>query len=510
MKTRLLCSEMLLAGLLPVSVFAAAPQITPSTSFQQSAVNLDQTNVFAVSATGDAPLSYQWRFENTDLPNETNRSLTIRNAQPAHEGYYAVVITNAFGAITSSPTPLHVVPRQTDFIKDNFTNSARQRLPYFYLLPAGYDPARKYPLYCWFHGRPGDETGITAPGDGFPAYGSFAALKALASFGQQATDPVIFVWPARRAGDAYVGWTDDYLRLVLEFLDRLLVRFSIDTNRIYVAGGSEGMHAAWDLLAMRPGFFAGAHMAAGYAGSYSAAAIKNTPMWICCASDDTIVTADRTRAAVTALRNVGGNPIFTEYRTGEHMGAIGIPMMTPVVNEWLLSQRRGQDSTNQPLLTVTNRDQSGVWRTANTSLALAGLANALGETVTNVWWTNYAKSAKGPATGSNTWAITAVPLLLNRTNIITVVGTTTSWASAYGGNTTFNTAVRVACYSITATLAWRGTNAVLNWTGGGPPYSVQRATDLVVGDWQTYVAEATPPLDLPPDGGTAFYRIGGK
>ena len=73
----------------------------------QSAV-AGQTVTFAVTATGSAPLSYQWWFNTESISAATNSSYTLTNVQPAHSGDYRVVITNALGAITSAPAALTV------------------------------------------------------------------------------------------------------------------------------------------------------------------------------------------------------------------------------------------------------------------------------------------------------------------------------------------------------------------------------------------------------------------
>ena len=52
---------------------------------------------FAVTATGTAPLFYQWRFNGTNLPGATNNPITITNAQAANVGLYSVVVSNAAG-----------------------------------------------------------------------------------------------------------------------------------------------------------------------------------------------------------------------------------------------------------------------------------------------------------------------------------------------------------------------------------------------------------------------------
>jgi polygalacturonase len=64
---------------------------------------------FAVGASGSAPLSYQWWFNLTNSgAGGTNASLTVSNAQPADAGGYRVIVTNAYGAATSSVAVLTV------------------------------------------------------------------------------------------------------------------------------------------------------------------------------------------------------------------------------------------------------------------------------------------------------------------------------------------------------------------------------------------------------------------
>jgi dipeptidyl aminopeptidase/acylaminoacyl peptidase len=146
------------------------------------------------------------------LPGKTGPSLLISPALPGDEGDYTVVATDAFGAITNDPPArLFVVPTN-QFVKANATNELGLRLPYFYELPVSYDPARRYPLVCYFHGSPNDE-------NSWPTYlKSYALFHTLSSFRGQATDPTIVVWPTRRAGDNS-SWTDQYVRQVTNLLD---------------------------------------------------------------------------------------------------------------------------------------------------------------------------------------------------------------------------------------------------------------------------------------------------
>ena len=76
----------------------------------------DFTNVvgfnanFAVTATGTAPLRYQWYFNSTPLGTGTNATLSFAITSTNDAGNYFVIVTNLFGAVTSSVATLTVVP----------------------------------------------------------------------------------------------------------------------------------------------------------------------------------------------------------------------------------------------------------------------------------------------------------------------------------------------------------------------------------------------------------------
>ena len=56
---------------------------------------------FSVTATGDAPMKYQWRKNGTPLAGATNTAYGISSVSSSDAGSYTVVITNAFGSATS-------------------------------------------------------------------------------------------------------------------------------------------------------------------------------------------------------------------------------------------------------------------------------------------------------------------------------------------------------------------------------------------------------------------------
>ncbi|HWX18666.1 MAG TPA: immunoglobulin domain-containing protein, partial [Candidatus Binatia bacterium] len=72
------------------------------------AVLVGSNATFAVSATGTAPLAYQWWFNGTNGLPATTALLTITNALFTNIGGYSVVVTNNYARVTSAVANLSV------------------------------------------------------------------------------------------------------------------------------------------------------------------------------------------------------------------------------------------------------------------------------------------------------------------------------------------------------------------------------------------------------------------
>jgi hypothetical protein len=103
-------TAVLLVGLPPTIVIQPTNQTVMS----------GDTAVLSVTASGSNPLSYQWRFNGTNLAGATNTTLILTNVQFSQSGNYAVLVTNAFGSILSSNAALTV--QAPPFITSQPTN----------------------------------------------------------------------------------------------------------------------------------------------------------------------------------------------------------------------------------------------------------------------------------------------------------------------------------------------------------------------------------------------------
>src|SRR5205814_6620330 len=68
---------------------------------QSLAVLAGQDASFSVVVSGTPPFSYQWRFNDADIPGATNDSYTLNAVTPSASGLYSVLVTNASGRTLS-------------------------------------------------------------------------------------------------------------------------------------------------------------------------------------------------------------------------------------------------------------------------------------------------------------------------------------------------------------------------------------------------------------------------
>jgi hypothetical protein len=112
----------------------------------------------------------------------------------------------------------------------------------------------------------------------------------------------------------------------------------------------------------------------------------------------------------------------------------------------------------------------------------------------------------GPA-----WLTVATDGTLSGTPALADIGAnvfTVSLADTNGWSSTATMTIAVVPLPSIA-ISTQGTNMVLSWRGGQPPYSVQMATGLASPVWQTIAGPMTnTTLLVTPTNTAAFYRVG--
>jgi hypothetical protein len=84
-----------------------------TTQPKDASVSLGANLTIQVFASGIAPLSYQWHFNDAEIAREIKRTLILTNIQVVSAGGYSVVVTDSSGSVTSLVARLDVDPTFT-------------------------------------------------------------------------------------------------------------------------------------------------------------------------------------------------------------------------------------------------------------------------------------------------------------------------------------------------------------------------------------------------------------
>jgi predicted peptidase len=228
------------------------------------------------------------------------------------------------------------------FLARSSHSPAGETIQYRLFVPPGYDAAKKYPIVLWLHGANGRGSDNLRQISG----GNFLGTHVWITPEIQAKDPVFVLAPQ---AESTKTWSRPHvntgvpvsLRLALEVLDAVEKEYSIDRDREYVAGQSMGGEGVWAVLATARGRFAAAIALCSDGFDDQVAPDSKVPVWIFQGDADPIVSVERVRGWVAALRKAGGSPKYTEVPGVGH-NVWETAFANPDAATWLLSQRRAK------------------------------------------------------------------------------------------------------------------------------------------------------------------------
>jgi predicted peptidase len=216
-------------------------------------------------------------------------------------------------------------------------------LSYRLLKPKDYDAQQKYPLVLFLHGagERGADNEVQLK----------HCVRVFAKDENRAKYPCFVAVPQcpDKAKWTNVDWNKDAhtqpaqpaepMRLALEMTAALQKEFSLDPQRLYVAGLSMGGFGAWDVIARFPDKFAAAVPICGGGDEKTAPLIAQIPIWAFHGAKDPVVKPARTRNMIEAIKKAGGAPKFTEYPDAGH-DSWTQAFNDPALLEWMFAQKK--------------------------------------------------------------------------------------------------------------------------------------------------------------------------
>ena len=236
----------------------------------------------------------------------------------------ALLLEPAITAWTNRPRPGLQVHQQYMLKHADYPN-AEVPIDYLLYLPPDYDASKRWPLVVFLHGsgeRGEDLEQVQRIG-----------LPRLVERDKDRHWGFVLLSPQCPKDS---NWNPQW---IVELVDHVSSRLSIDRDRIYLTGYSMGGFGTWATACHEPDRFAAIAPLSGGGDVQQAQRLKALPIWAFHGDKDNVVPIASSQAMVDAVRKCGGNVAFTVYPGAGH----GICDMTYGDNQfldWLLAQRR--------------------------------------------------------------------------------------------------------------------------------------------------------------------------
>jgi predicted esterase len=282
---------------------------------------------------------------------------------------------------------------------------------YRIFVPPNYDSSIAYPVVVWLHGLGAEGNNNTAQ-----LTGDKAGVLSFVQGENRYKYPCIIVAPQRPGAknNTSTQWYAHYKDHIFAILHDVACLYTIDTNRLYIAGVSWGAMGAWAFLTNNSPsdtyHWAAGIAIAGNGGQSSASSKAGTlagfPLWAFHANNDATVnifSSNGTDVMIDKIRQAGGSPFYTRYNTGNHSTNVwNSAFSTPGLLPWLMSQRL--EDSPPPQREVVNAEPTvritgyRVGATMEMEGVVTGLSGSTNEVA---WWNSRITSRTGTVSGTS-------------------------------------------------------------------------------------------------------------
>ncbi|MCH4217087.1 MAG: esterase [Megasphaera sp.] len=307
---------------------------------------------------GDAPM-----ISDRKVPDLSVRVVQKKALQRMDGGSYAaspVVLTGTAGPAASI----------ADFRQYTYTDPATGvSMPYNLYLPRSYDPAKSYPLVVFIADASANTDDSTTPlyqGNGAVVWASpqWQAQHPCIVLAPQYTKKLVLSLGMMTTDDNV--WTSG-LQLTTDLIYHVLSTYSVDRNRIYGTGQSQGGMANIAISDRHPGLFAGQFLVACQWDTEEMKLLKDKNLWILVCEGDTKAYPAMKKAVANweslgtpvgqspswdskasvsylneeakAMAAQGRHINFTVFSGGNHMYTWSVAYTIDAIREWIFQQR---------------------------------------------------------------------------------------------------------------------------------------------------------------------------
>jgi dienelactone hydrolase len=216
-------------------------------------------------------------------------------------------------------------PDGTGFVPGQVTVDGEQR-PVWVFVPRNYHPGTKYPAILFLHG-------LWEKGNGGTNVLSAGLGPVIASDPEHW--PFITIFP-QSPGD----WKGpEREKLAMAALDHAQKRWSIDPDRVILAGLSYGGLGVWEIGARNSHRFAALVPMSGHSAPELVGHLLMLPVWAFVSRGDPWVKAENSLVMCQAIDARGGRARLTEFDAADH-DCWGLAVTESDLVTWMLRQRR--------------------------------------------------------------------------------------------------------------------------------------------------------------------------